>query len=112
MWTDFWSLDPEYLDEEPYSWIAAILCTILSVFTIWGLVRGLRQNTFAAMPYLLVLLFYPLVYYLTHTADWYRRPIDPLFVVLASYAVSSFWPANRQSDSRKLEAEEVGAAGR
>jgi hypothetical protein len=34
------------------------------------------------------------VYYVTHPEDYYRRPIDPIFVVLAVYAVTS-WIRNR-----------------
>jgi hypothetical protein len=47
------------------------------------------------MPYILVFLFFPIIYYLTHPEDYYRRPIDPQYVVLAAYAVTS-WIAERQ----------------
>jgi len=43
-----------------------------------------------AMPYILVFTFFPVVYYLTHPEDYYRRPIDPLFVVLTAFAVVSW----------------------
>ena len=89
VWTDFWSLNPKLLADDPYSPLVAALCTLLSIFTIWGLWRAFRKDAFGATPYLIVLLFYPLVYCFTHTADWYRRPIDPFFVVLAAYAFDS-----------------------
>jgi hypothetical protein len=42
------------------------------------------------MPYIITFFFFPIVYYLTHPEDYYRRPIDPLFVVLAVYALVSW----------------------
>jgi hypothetical protein len=47
------------------------------------------------MPYVLVFFFFPIVYYLTHPEDYYRRPIDPQFVVLTGYAAAS-WIAERR----------------
>jgi hypothetical protein len=37
-----------------------------------------------------VFLLFPVVYYLTHPEDYYRRPIDPQFVALAAYAAASW----------------------
>ncbi len=87
VWTDFWSLGPQVLAEDPYSPLVAALCTLLSICTVYGLWRSMRNNSFGTIPYLIVLLCYPLVYCFTHTADWYRRPIDPFFVVPAAYAL-------------------------
>jgi hypothetical protein len=41
------------------------------------------------MPYALVLLAFPLVYYLTHSEISYQLPIETGLVVLASFAVVS-----------------------
>jgi hypothetical protein len=41
-----------------------------------------------AAPYIFVLLFFPPVYYITHSELEYRHPIEPLMVVLAAYGVS------------------------
>ena len=40
------------------------------------------------MPYLVVLLAFPLVYYLTVTLVRYRFPMDPILTILAAYGVS------------------------
>jgi hypothetical protein len=40
------------------------------------------------MPYALVLLSFPLIYYITSPEVYYRRPIDPMCVVLAVFAVT------------------------
>jgi hypothetical protein len=36
-----------------------------------------------------VLFFFPATYYITHMQDYYRRPLDPFFVILAVYAFSA-----------------------
>ncbi len=44
------------------------------------------------MPYAIALFTFPLVYYVTHNEMRYRRPIDPLMVVLAIVAIASWRP--------------------
>lgn len=99
IWTDFWSLSPDYLRREPLSPIQWPLCTLLSCFTFYGLRRAFQANAWSAMPYAIVLLCFPFVYYLTHTGDWYRRPIDPFFDVLAAYACVALFRPGRASPS-------------
>jgi hypothetical protein len=47
----------------------------------------LRADLSGALPYALVLFSFPLVYYITSPEVYYRRPIDPFFVILAVVAV-------------------------
>lgn len=88
VWTNFWSFDRHYLSENPFDPLIVLLYTTLTMLTLLGLWRAFREEISVAMPYAIVLLFFPLVYYITHSADWYRRPIDPFFIVLAVYAVT------------------------
>jgi 4-amino-4-deoxy-L-arabinose transferase-like glycosyltransferase len=90
LWTGFWSLSHRYLQEEPMDPPNIVFCTLLTVLTLAGLRRAWRDGINLAMPYILVFLFFPIVYYLTHPEDYYRRPIDPLFVILTAYAVLSW----------------------
>ncbi len=90
LWTGYWSFSHRYLQEEPMDPPNIVFCTLLTVFTLIGLWRAWRENVNVAMPYILVFTFFPIVYYLTHPEDYYRRPIDPLFVVLAAFAVVSW----------------------
>jgi 4-amino-4-deoxy-L-arabinose transferase-like glycosyltransferase len=88
LWTGYWSFNRTYLQEENLDPENICFCTALSVLTLIGLwLVFRREGATTAMPYLLVLLFFPLVYYITHPEDWYRRPIDPVFVVLTAYAI-------------------------
>jgi 4-amino-4-deoxy-L-arabinose transferase-like glycosyltransferase len=88
LWTGFWSFSPRYLQEEPADPFNMVFCTGLTVLTLMGLRQAWLMDTAIAVPYLLVFLFFPVIYYLTHPEDYYRRPIDPQYVVLAAYAVS------------------------
>jgi len=83
MWTSFWSFESRYLAEEPFDIPNIILTTALSVMAFIGLRRAFHSDVSAAMPYAIALFFFPLVYYVTHWEDYYRRPIDWAFVVLA-----------------------------
>ncbi len=95
MWTGFWSFGHRYLQEEPADPFNIVFCTFLTVLTLIGLRQAWLYDRAIAMPYILVFVFFPMIYYLTHPEDYYRRPIDPQFVVLAAYAVTS-WIAKRQ----------------
>jgi hypothetical protein len=49
-----------------------------------GLIRALFRDFVRAAPYVIVMLGFPLVYYITHTFSTYRHPIEPIMLVLAS----------------------------
>ena len=86
MWTNFWSLSERYRDAEPLDPPNIFLCTALTLLALIGLRRAF-QSGIDAMPYAIALFFFPIVYYFTHPEDYYRRPIDPIFVVLAVFAI-------------------------
>lgn len=58
----------------------------ISLLAWIGAFLALRHQAAAAVPYLTVLLIFPLVYYVTHTFPTYRFPIEPTMLILASYA--------------------------
>jgi len=95
MWTGYWSFRLEYLREEPFDPLNIVLCTAFTLLAIMGLSKAYRKIPDIATPYALVLLVYPLVYYITHSDMAYRHPVDPEIVVLASYAVVS-WLRQRE----------------
>ncbi len=95
MWTGYWSFSPEYLREEPFDPPNIIFCSAFTFLAIMGLIKAFRKIPDMAMPYALVLLAYPMVYYITHSDIAYRHPLDPEIVVLASYAVVSWLPRRR-----------------
>jgi hypothetical protein len=88
LWTGYWSLSRWYLEQEPLDPPNILLCTTLTVLTLIGLRKAFRAGLAVGMPYALVLLSFPLIYYITSPEVYYRRPIDPMCVVLAVFAVT------------------------
>lgn len=53
-----------------------------------GLLFLYREKNPYAFPLATFPLIYPIVYYITHTSPRYRHPIDPVLVVLATFAIA------------------------
>ncbi len=107
MWTSYWSFDPHFLAQEPFNLPDIFLSTVMDLLALAGLYRAFRMGSRAAIPFALVLLFFPMVYYVTVWQDYYRRPIDPVFVVLASYEV---WSRFQRGRERFPQAQEISAS--
>jgi len=103
-WTGYWSLDSRYLAGERFDPPNILLCTTLTLLSLVGLGRAFRRGIAVVAAYALVLLSFPLIYYVTHPEMHYRHPLDPLLVVLAVYAAGRSVPqtprtASAESDS-------------
>lgn len=87
-WTGFWSLDPNFLAQEPFHIPNMILTTTITLLLLGGLrfawLEGKQQEI---LPLILILATYPMVYYITHPSMDYRHPIDPIIVIMSSYCV-------------------------
>jgi 4-amino-4-deoxy-L-arabinose transferase-like glycosyltransferase len=60
---------------------------ILVSLLAWpGMLVALRQKGWAAVPNVIVMTMFPLIYHLTHTSSMYRHPAEPVILVLAAYA--------------------------
>jgi hypothetical protein len=90
MWTGFWSFNPAYLREERFDLANIPFCTITTILALLGLRKLFQQDLAKGLPFALVLILFPLVYYFTHPDMVYRHPLDPLVVILASSAVLSW----------------------
>ncbi|HLW89565.1 MAG TPA: glycosyltransferase family 39 protein [Terriglobales bacterium] len=66
-----------------------------------GMILGLRRKGLEAIPYAIVLLIFPLIYYITHTFNSYRHPTEPVMLLMAAYACVSVleWLARAQQGS-------------
>jgi 4-amino-4-deoxy-L-arabinose transferase-like glycosyltransferase len=103
MWTGFWSFDREYLAQEPLDPPNIFLCTIFTALALVGLWRAFRFEPAIGVLYALVLVSFPAVYYITSPEVYYRRPIDPLIVILAASLV----PARKLMRKQKREELEL-----
>lgn len=83
-WTGFWNLNPANLQIEFRGASNVFLASSLSFVMLIGLWQALRSFRRQAIPYLLVLVFYPLVYYITVPELRYRHMIEPEMMILAA----------------------------
>jgi 4-amino-4-deoxy-L-arabinose transferase-like glycosyltransferase len=95
IWTGYWSFEHSYLQQEPLDPPNIFFSTTFTLLTLLGLRKAFRLGAATAMPYLFVLFFFPLIYYITVPEMYYRRPMDPIMVVLAVYAVLG-WRARKE----------------
>jgi 4-amino-4-deoxy-L-arabinose transferase-like glycosyltransferase len=88
MWTGFWSFDRAYLKEEPLDPPNIFVDTTMTILGLIGLWRVFKRDSALAIRFAIVLLVFPLPYYISHPETYYFRPVDPLIVVLAAVAVA------------------------
>jgi 4-amino-4-deoxy-L-arabinose transferase-like glycosyltransferase len=103
MWTGYWSFNRAYLAQEPLDPPNIVLCTIFTALALVGLWRAFRFVPSIAALYALVLVSFPAIYYITSPEVYYRRPIDPLMVILAASLV----PARKLMKKHKSEKLEM-----
>jgi 4-amino-4-deoxy-L-arabinose transferase-like glycosyltransferase len=58
----------------------------VSLLAWYGVFVALRQKGLGVAPYVIVMVVFPFVYYLTHTASVYRHPAEAVMLLLAAYA--------------------------
>ena len=73
-----------------------------SLLALMGALFALRSQNPAASPLAMVLMVFPMVFYITHTDLRYRFPIDPLMLVFAVYAVAHLLSKVRGSRPARL----------
>ncbi len=98
-WTGFWSFRSSYLQSEPLDVPNVFFCTCVTLFMLRGIWRWWREDRSHAIPYLFLLIVFPLPYYLTHSSMDYRQPIESQIVILVTVGIFGFrdWGALAQS---------------
>ena len=61
---------------------------LFPLLALLGVLLASRQHNEITVPLAAVMLFFPLVFYITHTSSRYRHPMDPMMLVLAVYALA------------------------
>jgi 4-amino-4-deoxy-L-arabinose transferase-like glycosyltransferase len=89
VWTGYWSLDKDYLARDEAQWDLWNIpfCTAFTILALIGLRKAWRRNRDVEIPYAILMLVFPIVYYITAPELYYRRPLDPMMVVLTVYAL-------------------------
>jgi hypothetical protein len=88
-WTGFWSLRP--LWTLGGTGLPHILTySLVSFLAFAGLGMAIRNGRDGAVPLAILLICFPLVYYITHLDERFRHPIDPIVVILAAFGAIQF----------------------
>ncbi|MGA7751890.1 MAG: glycosyltransferase family 39 protein [Candidatus Sulfotelmatobacter sp.] len=88
MWTGYWSFDRAYLKDEPLDPPNIFLDTTMTLLGLFGLWRLFNRDSALAVRFAIILLVFPLPYYISHPETYYFRPVDPLIVILAALALA------------------------
>ena len=83
-WTGFWNLNPMNLALEFRGASNVFLTSLLTLLMLLGLWQALRVAPGRALPYVIVLIFYSLVFYITVPEIRYRHMIEPEMTILAA----------------------------
>lgn len=93
---DIWSHVPFYAKA------FLVMNCLFSLLTFLGALWAYRTRQPEAQLYVMVLLIFPLIFYLTHSSLRYRFPIDPIMMVLAVSAVAHLLSPAQSRNARKL----------
>jgi 4-amino-4-deoxy-L-arabinose transferase-like glycosyltransferase len=102
-WTGFWSFQPGYLQSEPLDIPNVFFCTCITLFMLRGIWRWWKEDRTHASPFLIMLLVFPLPYYLTHSSMDYRQPIEPQIVILLTIGLFGTRDWTTSADSLEVE---------
>jgi hypothetical protein len=94
-WTGVWDFPPPWTLDD--SGLPNVLTyTLFSVLAFLGIALAIRGGRDLAFPLLIPLLFFPLVYYITHADIRFRHPVDPEVVVFVAFGVTALFPRKNE----------------
>ena len=82
-WTGYWSFSAKEISEQPYEPFNVFYVCSMTLLMLCGARSLWRRNPSACLPYLALILVFPITYYVTHPLMDYNQPIAPAIVVLA-----------------------------
>jgi 4-amino-4-deoxy-L-arabinose transferase-like glycosyltransferase len=83
-----------------WSMAKLVVSSLWSVLALLGLIVGFRPEKHMLL--LLTLLVYPLPYYLTHTMNRYRLPIEPVLAILVAQFFVWGWRGSHRKASEAI----------
>jgi hypothetical protein len=88
-WTNVWDFPPRWTFGDS-GFPDVLVYSMFSLLAFIGVRWAIRNRREATIPFLFPLIFFPIVYYLTHQDDSrFRHPIDPVVVIFAACGVCS-----------------------
>ena len=105
LWTGYWSFHRDYLVMEPTDPENIPFATLLTDLGLLGLAVAWRRRPIEAARYTGVLFLFPVVYYFSHPEPYHMRPLDPLLILLGTYAFQTLRAEARQRAQQPAEPE-------
>jgi 4-amino-4-deoxy-L-arabinose transferase-like glycosyltransferase len=102
-WTGYWSFNPGYLAREPFDIPNVPFCTTLSLFILCGVITWAQRQRSSLLPFALLLVVFPVPYYLTHSSMDYRQPIEPELAILVTAGMLAVRDRLTAASSEPLE---------
>lgn len=84
----FWGGIPRSYGSDPFGWakqVKNLLFTVSSLLALGGLILAIKRRVHGAFLFATILLFYPLIYYITVPEPRYRHAIEPQMLILSVY---------------------------
>jgi 4-amino-4-deoxy-L-arabinose transferase-like glycosyltransferase len=113
---DFWMgvADPwrTFSDSESLLIRGILLGNFLSsVGALLGIAALFVKRNAYALPLAVFPIFFPLLYYVTHTSLRYRHPVDPIVLLLTAIAAGTLmrWPRQRSADGGRAVPTDLAA---
>jgi 4-amino-4-deoxy-L-arabinose transferase-like glycosyltransferase len=105
LWTGYWSFHKDYLAMEPTDPENIPFATLLTGLGILGLTLAWRRRPIEAARFTGVLFLFPVVYYFSHPEPYHMRPLDPLLILLGTYAIQTLRAERKEraAEPRKLD---------
>jgi 4-amino-4-deoxy-L-arabinose transferase-like glycosyltransferase len=89
-WTGNWELNYYFWFPGRFAAAKFGLYILMSSLAFIGFFLTVKHSNRYAVPFMLVITFFPLIHYITYSSPRYRHPIEPMLVVLAVYAAMSY----------------------
>jgi len=108
IWTDYFdSREDFFIQPSGLRSLYIAFCALFSLAAWAGMIVLVRKDWLRWSPLACAVLLYPLPYYVTHSSQRYRHPIDPILTVLAVVGVSWVWsrPGTSSGSQEAVESE-------
>lgn len=103
-WTAYYdSKTDSYIEPMGIRPLYILFSALFAIAALVGIITLMARDWWQWLPLACAVVIFPIPYYITHTSQRYRHPIDPILTVLAVFGLSRI---------RELLREPVGAASR
>jgi hypothetical protein len=116
-WLDLWDAPADWWATAPWYMKLRFIFNCSFALLAWlGMLFACRARSAVAHPLAMVMMIFPLTFYLTHASLRYRFPMDPVMLVLAVFAVgyvvspAARYPADAEAQPSESESKSDAAA--